>query len=96
VSLADALEFRTTFGFTTDMDAVVASLQDPNADTTWGTPLTAEEARNMAERQRFQELTQPLEAFIAKRPESFGGFYYDQTTGELAGKHRHYVEDVGR
>ncbi len=35
VSLADALEFRSTFGFSTDMDKVAATMKDPAADTTW-------------------------------------------------------------
>ena len=83
VSIADALEFRSTFGFSTELDEVTATLKDPMADTTWGTPLTAVEAANMADRQRLALLADPLEVFIATKADSFGGIYYDQNLGSL-------------
>ncbi len=83
VSLAEAMEFRSTFGFSTDQDTVAATLKDPTADTTWGTPLTPAEATNMAERQRLALLADPLDVFVGEKAESFGGIYYDQTSGRL-------------
>jgi hypothetical protein len=83
VSLADAVEFRTTFGFEADESFVRATLSDPSADTTWGTPLTPDEAAMMAERQRLEELSEPLATFVAERSSAFGGLYFDQAQGRL-------------
>jgi hypothetical protein len=83
VSLADSVEFRSTFGFETDEDFVLRTLADDSADTTWGTPLTADEAAIMAERQRLEELSEPLATYISERGGSFGGLYFDQDGGRL-------------
>jgi hypothetical protein len=83
VPLADALDFRATFGFSTDLDTVTATLNDPKADTTWGTPLTVEEAANMAERQRLFLQAETIEGFVDANPGTFGGVYYEQAAGSL-------------
>lgn len=83
VSLAEATKFRETFGFATDPDSVRATLADPSADLSFGTPLTKDEARNMTERQRLETLADRLEVFVDDRAASFGGLYLTQNTGHV-------------
>jgi hypothetical protein len=81
VSLADVLDFRTTFGFTVDADVITVVGADESADRTFGVPLTETEADNMRERQRLEALADEAEEFVNDHPDDVGGFYLTQDTG---------------
>lgn len=77
--LADALRFRTTFGFNASQAYVAASLVDKSAfpNLAYGVPLTAAEATEMDRRVALQDALTPASSFAAEQPD-YAGVYVDQ------------------
>jgi hypothetical protein len=85
VSLTDlerAREFRSFNGFDSTLDTLIRAAGDAIAfsDTTWGVPLTADEAREMQRRiavmERAAEMVEPLAA-----DDGWAGWWIDQEAG---------------
>jgi hypothetical protein len=81
--IADAIEFRSEFGFPADPATVSALLADPATDYSFGAPLSSKELANMQERQAVRDKLDPAVAYIDKHPDDFGGVYFTQNTGDL-------------
>jgi hypothetical protein len=80
---ADAIEFRSEFGFPSDAKTVSALLSDPTSDYSFGAPLSPEELANLQNRLELREKAEPAVAFVDGHPDDFGGLYFTQNTGEL-------------
>jgi hypothetical protein len=75
----NAIRFREASGLEADVEYVVRSFVDTAAfpDTTYGVPLTAAEARDIADRQVRAQSTQPALDY-AHAQVDFAGMYFDQ------------------
>lgn len=80
-SLGLAQYQRSRLGFPTDTVTVAALLLDPQADDMFGVPLSVAEQADVLRRLRVQEALDPVEAYGAARPETYGGIYIDQQAG---------------
>jgi hypothetical protein len=79
--LREAVKFRQTFGLKVDQVAVRAILADRASSTDFGTPLTADETREMERRLRLNDDVDPVERHLATFPDVVGGLYIDQEAG---------------
>jgi len=82
--VADAVRFRTTFGFDASASRVAASFADRSAfpNDEFGVPLTPAEAADMNRRIRLQQDAIPAAEFAASRP-NYAGIYRDQLSGGI-------------
>jgi hypothetical protein len=81
--VADAVEFRSEFGFASDLATVSALLGDPTSDYSFGAPLSTKELANLQLRLDLREKANAAVAYIDSHPGDFGGVYFTQNTGEL-------------
>jgi hypothetical protein len=83
-ALADAVRFRTTFGFEADTAYVLNAANDPDRypNTAWGVPLSVAEADELARREQLQAAIAPAVAY-AKAAPNYSGFYFDQPAGGI-------------
>ncbi len=76
-----SLDFRQTFGLSTDADLIRRLLDDPAADCTWNVPLTSEEAAGIERRNAVVQYMGDLTRFVDRHDDAFGGLYIDQRAG---------------
>lgn len=76
-----ALNFRTTFGYSTDPELVRALERDPGADRKYSVALTADEMADMDRRMAIQNAMEPLVEYAHLFPDTFGGIHVDQAAG---------------
>lgn len=75
------LEFRRTFGLSTDNDLMVRLASQSDANLAWGTPLTDEEAAEVERRGRIADQSVGLLEYVFGRSKQFGGTYLDNAAG---------------
>ncbi len=80
-TLEESLDFRETFGLSTDDEHVRRLLADPDADCTWGVPLSPDEADEIDRRNSIELYIGELARFIDHHDDAFGGMYIDQRAG---------------
>lgn len=76
-----ALNFRATFGYSTDLDLVRALEGDPAANRKYSVALTANEVADMDRRMAIQNAMEPLVEYAHLFPDTFGGVHVDQVAG---------------
>ncbi|HEV8546301.1 MAG TPA: hypothetical protein VGQ64_08390 [Candidatus Limnocylindrales bacterium] len=69
ISLANAIAFRSEFGFDSDVATVTALLKAADSNYTYAAPLTAAEFENMQERERLIAQAEPLTTFVSNHPD---------------------------
>lgn len=77
----ESLDFRESFGLSTDPDHIRRLLDDPAADCSWSVPLTSEEAAEMDRRSMIELYIRDLAGFVDRHADAFGGLYIDQRAG---------------
>lgn len=81
LTLATALNFRETFGLSTD-DSLVTELEsDAGSDRKYSVALTSEERANIDARMGIQENLIPLLEYGRRNSATFGGMHVDQADG---------------
>lgn len=80
--LEDAMRFRESLSLRADRDYVEDAAIDTRAfpDTSWGVPLSVEEAAEVDRRHALQSALAPAESY-AQAQEGFAGIYMDQRSG---------------
>ncbi len=80
--LEDPMRFRASLSLRNDEDYVRASIADTDSfsDTSWGIPLTVEEAAEVNRRHDLQLALAPAESYAAAQ-EVFAGVYMDHAAG---------------
>lgn len=78
-----SLDFRETFGLSTDPELIHRLLADPAADCTWTVPLTSEEAAEIDRRNMIELYIGGLSGFVDQHGDAFGGLYIDQQAGGI-------------
>jgi len=76
-----SLDFRQTFGLSTDADLIRRLQDDPAANCTWGVPLTSEEAAGIDRRNAVELYLGDLTRLVDRHDDAFGGLYIDQRAG---------------
>jgi hypothetical protein len=78
----DSVRFRSSVGLPTDLDAVQAALLDPQADLTYGVPLSQREASGIRRRIAVGRLADKADV-VARRLPGYAGTYIDQSAGGI-------------
>jgi hypothetical protein len=76
-----ALNFRSTFGYPTDLELVSRLERDPKANRKYSVALAPHELADMNRRMDIQNAMAPLVEYAHRFPDSFGGIHVDQTAG---------------
>lgn len=77
----ESIDFRESFGLSTDGEHVRRLLADPDADCTWGVPLSPDEVDEMDRRNSIELYIGALSGYIDTHDDVFGGLYIDQQAG---------------
>jgi hypothetical protein len=81
LTLSAAMEFRSTFGLTTDMETVTQLEADPNADRKYSVALSDDEVAEIDHRMAMQEAIAPMVEYGRSNSGTFGGLWVDQAAG---------------
>ena len=76
-----AVNFRSTFGYSTEIDLIKALESDADADRKYSVALTADEVADMDRRMAIQAAMEPLIEYAHLSPDTFGGVHIDQAAG---------------
>ncbi|HYN50713.1 MAG TPA: S1 family peptidase [Thermoleophilaceae bacterium] len=90
--LSTALQYRRTFGLSTDVSAVSALELNPAADRKYSVALNSDEVAEMDRRMAIQEALKPVAEYGQAHPGTFGGMWVDQAAGGVV--HLSFTSDV--
>jgi len=92
LAIGAALNYRTTFGYSTDLSLVTALEADSDADRTYSVPLAPDELADMNRRMAIQEALPPLLEYGRTHEPIFGGMWVDQAAGGVV--HFGFTQDA--